>query len=73
MAYGPGKSGGPAYQIGVDVMKVTLPQHQPFARFVGGVDSQAKSFFLLFAAMPSNSWMIYPLRTDDRPGITHIV
>jgi 4'-phosphopantetheinyl transferase len=40
MGYGPGKYGGPAYQIGVDVMKVKLPQREHFARFVGSVDSQ---------------------------------
>jgi hypothetical protein len=73
MGYGPGKYGGPAYQIGVDVMKVKLPQREHFARFVGSVDSQVKSYLLSSAACCLNYLILYPLRTDDRPRIAYTV
>lgn len=34
MAFGPGGSEPPAFQIGVDIMKVEPPQREPFVQFV---------------------------------------
>lgn len=51
MSYAPGKHGGPAFQIGVDVMKVKVPPRESIARFVESVDSQVRSFRLLYVIL----------------------
>ena len=40
MAFGPGGSEPPAFQIGVDIMKVEPPQRESFAQFVNIFNEQ---------------------------------
>jgi len=41
MAFAPGDHEPPAFQVGVDIMKVNLPQREPFPKFVEIFSEQA--------------------------------
>jgi len=46
MAFAPGIHGAPAYNIGIDVMKVRIPGRETLASFVNTVRDQVKVILL---------------------------
>jgi 4'-phosphopantetheinyl transferase len=47
MAFAPGTYGQPSFNIGVDIMRVKLPQNELLHNFVESVGSQVKAIPLL--------------------------
>jgi 4'-phosphopantetheinyl transferase len=45
MAFGPGDHEPPAFQVGVDVMKVEIPPREPFPQFVRIFSEQVRKWW----------------------------
>lgn len=54
MAFGTGDHEPPVFWVGVDIMKVKLPQREPFLQFIR-IFSEQVSYSENFVSIPANS------------------